>query len=150
MQFELPRPRTSSRRGRGAKALKKLERLESASQVLTPEEAATLRARSARANYLAQDRPDVALSTKELCREFAVPARDSYMKLKRVVRYLLGMPRLVYIYDWQNPFTHIGLFTNTDVAGCRSTQRSTSGGVAMVWNHCYNHRYPCTKGEMRK
>ena len=52
----------------GAKAVKKLEWLESASTVLTPEEATTYRALSARANYLAQDRPDVAFSTKELCR----------------------------------------------------------------------------------
>ena len=80
--------------------MKKLERLESASDVLTPEEATTYRTLRARANYLAQDKPDVAFSTKELCREFAVPTRDSYMKLKRVVRYLLGMPRLVYLYDW--------------------------------------------------
>ena len=52
----------------GAKAVKKLERLESASETLTPDEATTYRALSARANYLAQDRPDVAFSTKELCR----------------------------------------------------------------------------------
>lgn len=123
----------------GAKAVKKLERLESASETLIPDEAKTYRALSARANYLAQDRPDVAFSTKELCREFAVPTRDSYMKLKRVVRYLLGMPRLVYLYDWQEPFTHIDLFTDTDFAGCRTTRRSTSGGVAMVGTHCARH-----------
>ena len=52
----------------GAKAVKKLERLESASETLIPDEATTYRALSARANYLAQDRPDVAFSTKELCR----------------------------------------------------------------------------------
>ena len=48
----------------GAKAVKKLERLESASQILTPEEATNYRALSARANDLAQDRPDVAFSTE--------------------------------------------------------------------------------------
>ena len=52
----------------GAKAVKKLERLESASDVLTPEEATTYRALNSRANYLAQDRPDVAFSTKEIRR----------------------------------------------------------------------------------
>ena len=75
--------------------MKKLEQLQSAAQTLTPEETTKYRALSAKANYLAQDRPNVALSTKELCCEFAVPTRDSYMKLKRVVKYLLGMPRLV-------------------------------------------------------
>ena len=52
----------------GAKAVKKLERLESASETLIPDEATTYRALSARANYLAQDRPDVAFSIKELFR----------------------------------------------------------------------------------
>ena len=52
----------------GAKAVKKLERLESTSQTLTPEEATAYRALSARANFLAQDRPDDAFSIKELCR----------------------------------------------------------------------------------
>ena len=61
------------------------------------------------------------------------------MKLKRVVRYLLGMPRLAYLYDWQEPFTHIDLFTDTDFAGCRTTRRSTSGGVAMVGTHRVRH-----------
>ena len=61
------------------------------------------------------------------------------MKLKRVVRYLLGMPRLVYLYDLQDPFKHIDLFTDTDIAGCQTTRRSTSGGVAMVGTHCVRH-----------
>ena len=83
------------------KAVKKLERLESTSHALGPEENAMYRALSARANDLAQDRPDIAFSTKELCREFAIPNKDSYAKLERVVSYLIGIPRLVYVYDWQ-------------------------------------------------
>ena len=65
---ELRQPKNKIKARQGAKAVKKLERLESASAVLTPEEATTYRALSARANYLAQDRPDVAFYTKELCR----------------------------------------------------------------------------------
>ena len=51
----------------GAKAVKKLERIHSSGD-LSPVEATGFRALSARANYLAQDRPDLAFSTKELCR----------------------------------------------------------------------------------
>ena len=69
----------------GAKAVKRLERV-SGSGDLTPVEATAYRAFSARANYLAQDRPNLAFSTKELCREFAIPNMDSFLKLKRVVR----------------------------------------------------------------
>ena len=52
----------------GAKARKKLEQLESVGHELNPREATSSRALSARCNYLAQDRPDIAYSTKELCR----------------------------------------------------------------------------------
>ena len=78
----------------GAKAVKKLERIHSSGD-LTPVEATGFRALSARANYLAQDRPDLAFSTKELCREFAVPNAASFFQLKRVITYLVGLPRLV-------------------------------------------------------
>ena len=79
---------------KGAKAVKKLARINSGGN-LNPEEATLFRALSARASYLAQDRPDIAFGTKELCREFAIPNASSYHKLKRVVRYLVGLPRLV-------------------------------------------------------
>ena len=121
---------------KGAKAVKKLERLEFGSHTLTPEEATMFRALSARANYLAQDRPDIAFSTKELCRGFAVPTRDSYAKLKRVCRYLIGLPRLVYLYDWQDNPQTVDVYTDTDFAGCRTTRRSTSGGVILLGIHC--------------
>ena len=124
---------------KGAKAVKKLERLEFGSHTLTPEEATMFRALSARANYLAQDRPDIAFSTKELCREFAVPTGDSYAKLKRVCRYLIGLPRLVYLYDWQDNPQTVDVYTDTDFAGCRTTRRSTSGGVIMLGTHCIRH-----------
>ena len=75
----------------GAKAVKKMER-ESVEYKLSPEDATTFRALSARANYLSQDRADIGFSTKELCREFAVPNRHSQAKLKRVCRYLAGNP----------------------------------------------------------
>ena len=110
----------------GAKAVKKLERIHSSGN-LSPTEATGFRALSARANYLAQDRPDLAFSTKELCREFAVPNAASFMKLKRVVRYLMGLPRLVYRYAWQDKQSHLDIFTDSDVAGCQTSRRSTSG-----------------------
>ena len=79
---------------------------------LPQSEATLFRALSAMANYLAQDRPDVAFSTKELCREFAVPNQSSYLKLKRVVRYLLGLPRLVCRYAWQDEPQHLDIYTD--------------------------------------
>ena len=118
--------------------MKKLERIHSSGD-LSPTEATGFRALSARANYLAQDRPDLAFSTNELCREFAVPNVASFLKLKRVVRYLVGLPRLVYRYAWQDKQSHLDIYTDSDFAGCQTSRRSTSGGVVMHGSHCLKH-----------
>ena len=123
----------------GAKKVKRMEKLSSEGHELNPEDATLFRAVSARANYLAQDRPDISYAAKELCRDFSQPTRDSYCRLKRLGRYLLGQPRLVYVYDWQPLPTSIDVFVDTDFAGCRATRRSTSGGCAMMGQHCVRH-----------
>ena len=61
-------------------------------------EATQSKALSARANYLSQDRPDISHSGKQLCRAFAVLNENSFLKLKRLGRYVCGLPRLVYEY----------------------------------------------------
>ena len=94
---------------------------------------------SARANYLAQDRPDTAFSIKELCREFAIPSRDPYANLKRVVRYLIGLPKSDYDDEWQDMPTGLDVYTDTKFAGCKTTRRSTSGGTVMFGSHCIRH-----------
>ena len=120
----------------GAKAIKRMERSENAEFLLDRTEATLYRALAARANFLSQDRPDINFATKELCREFSAPNQKSYLRLKRLVRYLVGLPRLVYRYDFiakgQQPASTIDLYVDTDFAGCRETRRSTSGGVATV------------------
>ena len=127
----------------GAKAVKKMERSADSSFILSPEEATLFRALSARANFLSQDRPDINFSTKELCREFAAPTQKSYLRLKRLVRYLVGVPRLVYFYPFlakgDKPATAIDLYVDTDFAGCKETRRSTSGGVAMAGKNNIKH-----------
>ena len=76
----LKKPQAKKRAG--AKATKKLQRLVSKGFELE------LRALSARANYLSQDGPDISHAGKELCREFAVPNKKSFLELKSLVRYL--------------------------------------------------------------
>ena len=50
---------------------------------------------AARSNDLALDQPDIQFATpKERCRGFAATTRRDYIRLKRLVRYLLGRPRL--------------------------------------------------------
>ena len=47
---------------------------------------------SARANYLAQDRFDLAFAAKELCRRMVVPRKSDLVALRRLVRYVLEVP----------------------------------------------------------
>ena len=123
----------------GAKATKKLEQLESVGHEVNSKEATAFRALAARCKYLAQDRADIAYSAKELCRDFAVPNKRSYEKLKRLVRYLGGQPRLVHHYPFQEEQVGINVYVDTDFAGCKATRGSTSGGVAMHGTHTIKH-----------
>ena len=123
----------------GAKVVKAAERLLDSADILTGEAATTYRALSARLNYLASDRPDLAFSAKELCRDFAQPTAKSVERLKRAVRYLRHRPRLIWLYKWQEPVKHLVAFCDTDVAGCVQTRRSTSGGALMRGGHLIRH-----------
>jgi len=123
----------------GAKAAKAAERLESVGEVLNDREATLFRQLAARANYLSLDRPEVAYATKELCRFFATPTRTGFEQLKRLVRYLVGAPRLVWHFDFQAPTDELCTYVDTDFGGCHTTRRSTSGGAAMRGSHLLKH-----------
>ena len=95
---------------------------------LSPGDASVFRALAARANYLAQDRPDIQFSVKEIARRMARPTSGDWGLLKRLARYLVGSPRAVAHYPWQSPAAGIDTYVDSDWAGCRATARSTSGG----------------------
>ena len=118
----------------GAKAVKRMEQ-ESAEYKLSSEDATNFRALSARGNFLSQDRADINYATKELCREFAIPNRNSQRRLKHLCRYLVGKPRMVHLYRWgqgNDDEDYLEVFVDTDFAGCKETRRSTSGGVCLL------------------
>ena len=100
-------------------------------RVLTEVEAGWFRGASARANYLAQDRFDLAFAAKELCRRMAVPRQSDLVALRRLARYVLEVPRLVQCFRWQEPTRGFVVYTDTDFAGCPRTRRSTNGGAIM-------------------
>ena len=111
------------------------EQLESQSTPLPPSEASHYRALAARANYLALDRPDVQYSVKEVARRMAAPTARDWALLKRLARYLIGAPRLVINFDWQPVPCMLDVCVDSDWAGCKSTCRSTSGGVVLHGTH---------------
>ena len=92
----------------------------------------------ARANYLALDRPDIAFAVKEACRDMSAPTTSSWEKIKRIVRYLKGEPRLVYEYRWQGQ-EDLTVYVDTDWAGCHKTHKSTSGGAIVRGSHLLKH-----------
>ena len=103
--------------------------------LLTGFEATKFRAITARLNYLAQDRPDIQYAVKEVARRMANPRRGDWLALKRVGRYLVGAPRAVQGFWWQDMPKELSTYVDSDWAGCRSTCRSTSGGAVKLGGH---------------
>ena len=62
---------------------------------------ALYRSVAARLNYLSPDRADIQYVVKEVCRTMASPRLVDLTKLKRIVRYLIGRPRMITHCDYQ-------------------------------------------------
>ena len=89
----------------------------------------------ARANYLAQDRLDIAFATKELSRGMSSPKLSDWNQLKKLGRYLIQHPRAVLPFNYQADPGCITGTSDTDWAGCRKTRKSTSGGIISFGRH---------------
>ena len=98
-------------------------------------DATIYRALVARANYLSQDRLDIAFAVKELCRQMASPRVCDWNALKRLGRYLVSRPRIICRFAHQSAPESVCVWTDSDHAGCRETRKSTSGGVIMIGSH---------------
>ena len=94
------------------------------------------RAIAARLNYIAADMPDIQFACKEVCREMSSPTERSWRKLKKIGRYLVGRPRLVWKYPWKDNIGSWHVYADSDWAGDVQTRKSTSGGILMLGNHC--------------
>ena len=64
----------------------------------------------------------------------SIPAEAAWQALKRLCRYLVGLPRMVFHYPWPT-VDHVDIYTDTDWAGCPRTRKSTSGGCALLGSH---------------
>ena len=113
---------------------KKWEREENEEE-LNKEEATAFRSTAARGNYLGSDRVDIQYAVKEVCRGMAKPTKGDQKKMKRLGRYIVKCPRLVWKFQWQGRKHEIEVFTDSDWAGCPKTRKSTSGGVIMIGTH---------------
>ena len=68
----------------------------------------------------------------------SAPTKLAWEALKRLCRYLVGLPRLVYQYPWQQVDT-VDTYSDTDWAGCPKTRKSTSGGCVMLGSRVIKH-----------
>ena len=94
---------------------------------LEKEEATLYRSLTMRAAYLLSDRADISEAVKSLARHMQAPTSYSWAKLKRLGRYLVGKPRVVYQYKPQRMYNAIRVFCDSDHAGDLRTRRSTTG-----------------------
>ena len=99
-------------------------------------EAKEFRGLVARMNYLSQDSPDLQYPSKESSREMTRPTRGAWRRLKKTVRYMLGVKAVVWQYGWQDEAEYMLTKSDSDWGGGREDRRSTSGGVIMLGGHC--------------
>ena len=62
----------------------------------------------------------------------AKPTAVSMRRLKRIARYLKGVPRMVQHFRPSGPCQEVVVIVDSDWAGCKRTRKSTSGGVARL------------------
>jgi len=92
-----------------------------------------------RAAYLAQDRCDIAETTKHLARFMSQPHEAAWQGLKKLGRYLKKYPSLVRTFAEQTMSSKLKVVTDSDHAGCASTRRSTTGLAVLLGRHCTRH-----------
>ena len=102
---------------------------------LNGDEARQFRGTAARGNYLGSDRVDIQYAVKEICRGMAKLTKGDQRKMKRLGRYMVKCPRLVWKFEWQGRKEEIEVYTDSDWAGCAKTRKSTSGGVIVIGKH---------------
>jgi hypothetical protein len=102
---------------------------------LDAEQAAQYKSLAMRAVYLSLDRPDIQFSTKETARAMTRPTVSAWEALKRIARYLLMHPRLIWVYERQDPKKFVDGRCDSDWAGCKITRKSSSSLSLRYGNH---------------
>ena len=106
-----------------------------ASLEMSSSDATAYRGLAARFNFLAQDNLILQFAAKTVSENVARPRDADWLKLTRAAKYLLGAPRLIQVFEWQEPPYRLRTFTDSDWAGDCETRRSTSGGAVMFGLH---------------
>ena len=108
-------------------------------EVLDAVGAKEYRRAAARLNYMSLDRADLSFASKEASRGMSAPTKGDVVRLKRILRYLKGAPRVMNCFQWQEPQGQILGYSDSDWAGCTKTRKSTPGGCMMLGQHLVAH-----------
>ena len=93
-----------------------------------------------RCAYLAQERVDISEVIKCLARAMSKPKAGHMTQLKRVARYLKGVPRKALQYPSQEPSrAHLEVHVDSDGAGDPAMRRSRSGVIVRRGLHLVRH-----------
>jgi len=102
--------------------------------------------------WLVPIRSEINYATKELSRNLQTPTDEDMSKLKHVIKYLKGTIHYVYeiapkvVTNMHAPLD-IRAYVDSDWAGCRTTRKSTSGGVVQLLG-CTVHHYARTQATL--
>ena len=113
------------------------------SSVLNSVDHALHRSAAMRLCYLALDRPDLQIPSKELARWMQARGVGHLEALKRVARYLIGHGRLVqeFVRHVEEP-SHVVVFADSDHAGCLKTRKKYIIIQTVLWfRHAAVHQH---------
>ena len=102
---------------------------------LAAAEQSMYRAVAARINFLAQDRAELLFAAKEDSRHMSAPCKGDLGPIKRIGRFLLGRPKSVTLYAWQDVPNGITAYTDSNWAGCTRTRKSKRGAAFLHGGH---------------
>lgn len=121
-------------KGRDVPIEKDYDHLNEDVELLDPGQAREYRRLAATVNYLALDRPDLQFVASVLGRTMSKPNVQSWANLKKVGRYLKSHPKVEYEYQRVNiaEVQELVGYSDSDWAGCKTTRRSTSGGLVVL------------------
>ena len=84
------------------------------------------------AQYMQDRRGDISFATKEVLRKASSPTGLDDQNLKRIARYVEGVPRCVLDLPWAPMPDFLDVFVDSDWSGESETRKSTRGGAACL------------------
>ena len=107
---------------------------------MSPEDASVFRSMAARANYVAQYRPDLSLATAVAASQMGTPHEGAEMLLKKLARYLIGREVAVTRFPWQYlDEPALIVYTDSDWATEVRSRKSKTGGALYHGEHLVGH-----------